>query len=436
MEENEREEGGISLGDIFRTIFSQKWLALIVAVVVAVVCAVGLYFINKPKTEYVASFVMRLPGTGNTPETYTYPDGTRFHFTDLMSTENLLKVKAKSADYSEIDVEKMVQDGAISIARETNEVVANSSLYETRYTLRIKAKYFNTVDIARNFIIDITQIPLEHFKSMSIDYDSYLDSASMAKTYGTQLSYLQNQVDYIRALYSDFIDSYNGSFVVKDGKTLNAYKAQIDVFVSNNDISRLNVEARDNGYIKSLDAIKIYESELSNLERQLAREEAALKNLLSVQSDEAGSIIYASDIINQTLKVEQLKKEKEDLTRYINSKTIDADFAAEVEAVTEQIKAFTVDFNEVASVVYERATTVSFADANVIKSEGGMGLMMVALLSIVLAVLIAAIVAYIVGWNKRKKVAVSPAPTPIYFEAQAQTAATDETKEDEEHTKE
>ena len=32
MEDNEIEESGISIGDIFRTIFSQKWIALAIAV--------------------------------------------------------------------------------------------------------------------------------------------------------------------------------------------------------------------------------------------------------------------------------------------------------------------------------------------------------------------------------------------------------------------
>ena len=34
MEDNEIEESGISIGDIFRTIFSQKWIALAIAVLI------------------------------------------------------------------------------------------------------------------------------------------------------------------------------------------------------------------------------------------------------------------------------------------------------------------------------------------------------------------------------------------------------------------
>ena len=97
MQDNEREEGGISIGDIFRTILSCKWLALVIAAVITIGGAVGLYFYGASKQEYAVTFVMYMPGSGNSPVSYTYPDGTRFHFTDLVSVENLQRVKENSA---------------------------------------------------------------------------------------------------------------------------------------------------------------------------------------------------------------------------------------------------------------------------------------------------------------------------------------------------
>ena len=57
-EEIENGEGGITLGYIFRTIFSQKWLALIIAAVITVAGALGLYFMGKSGTVYSVSFVL------------------------------------------------------------------------------------------------------------------------------------------------------------------------------------------------------------------------------------------------------------------------------------------------------------------------------------------------------------------------------------------
>ena len=57
MEEKSVRGEGTTLGDIFRVIFSQKWLALILAAVLTAVCVVGLYFgYNKSKKYYSVSF--------------------------------------------------------------------------------------------------------------------------------------------------------------------------------------------------------------------------------------------------------------------------------------------------------------------------------------------------------------------------------------------
>ena len=111
----EKEEGGISIGDIFRTIFSQKWLALIITAVITVVGTVGIYFYGSTKVDYSVSFVLQLPNTGDaTAISYTYPDGERFYFTDIISRDNLKKV-AERTEFSSIDVDSMVRGDNISV---------------------------------------------------------------------------------------------------------------------------------------------------------------------------------------------------------------------------------------------------------------------------------------------------------------------------------
>ena len=48
------------------------------------------------------------------------------------------------------------------------------------------------------------------------------------------------------------------------------------------------------------------------------------------------------------------------------------------------------------------------------------------LISLVLGIIIACIVAYIVGWSKSKKAIKQSSPAPVYFEAQAQAAVTED----------
>lgn len=438
MEDNEIEEGGISLGDIFRTIFSQKWLALIVAVAVAVIGVVGLYFMNKPKQEYVVSFVMKLPGSTDSPDSYTYPDGTRFHFTELMSAKNLQKVKAESQDYADIDVDKMVKNGDISIKRETLEVIADSKIYEINYTLSVKASYFKNSDIARNFMIALTELPAEHLKEMEIDYDTYLSASAKAITYDTQLSYLQNQVNYISSLYNSFIGSYNGSFVVKDGKTLSSYKADIDVFISNNRAAQLKNEALENKYIKDGEkgqaALSEYNSQAFDLKRQLEVAENVYNELKALLEKTNPSAVFDNpQILEQQRTIQDLKQKQKDVNGYINEHKFDSSFDESVSALENEIRNFTSEFIDVASIVYSTASTVSFANSTIITMEGGMSIMMSAAISVVAAIVIAAIVAYIVGWSKQKKSAPVKADAPVYFEAaEAQMAATEDKPEEKE----
>ena len=379
----EKEENGISIGDIFRTIFSQKWLALIIAFVITIAGTIGLYLMGKSSRVYSVTFVMTLPDSDLSPVDYDYPDGTPFNYVDIVSTESLETVKASSQDYENVDIEKMVQNGDISIIRVLEETAEGSKEYAANYKLTVKASYFGSEDIARSFMVGLTQIPGNYLKQMNINYDAYLTAASEALTYDTQLSYLQNQTNYIVGLYERFINSYNGSFVVENGKTLTAYRSEIDVFLSNGVFDRLKTEARDKHYIKSSDALSKYESELSDKERQLVREKAALENLLNIKTENDNTdnkntsiVVDAAQIVAQTNTVERLKQDIQDLKDYRDKGTVSETFNASVKELETKISKFTEDYAGVAAVVYSTATSVSFADTNIVKAEGGRGLVM------------------------------------------------------------
>ena len=105
MEDNEREEGGLSLGDLFRIIFSQKWLALIIFIVVTALAAFGIYYVKGVMSKhYDVSFTFNLPKTEEggpssktTSSAVAYPDGTPFYFTDMVSLKTLKSVSWFSA---------------------------------------------------------------------------------------------------------------------------------------------------------------------------------------------------------------------------------------------------------------------------------------------------------------------------------------------------
>ena len=122
---------------------------------------VGIYFYGSTKVDYSVSFVLQLPNTGDaTAISYTYPDGERFYFTDIISRDNLKKV-AERTEFSSIDVDSMVRGDNISIKRTVDEIYTDSTegVYDLNYTIKVKAKYFNDEDSARRFIEAIAIVP-------------------------------------------------------------------------------------------------------------------------------------------------------------------------------------------------------------------------------------------------------------------------------------
>lgn len=441
----EKEEGGISIGDIFRTIFSQKWLALIITAVITVVGTVGIYFYGSTKVDYSVSFVLQLPGSGdNSPAEYTYPDGELFYYTSMISAENL--EIANSAIDENVDVATMLNRGDISITRIVNETKTTSEnieIYELMYKITVKAGYFKESDNAKAFLKKLAEIPTEHISGMNINYDYNITASQNALTYKDQLSELEKQVTRLQGVYDSLIATYGGDFTVKVGeevKTLTTIKTEtIDAYINSRIFPTLSNEAIKNGYVKDVTSAKerdIYESQLFEKEQELERAQATLDLLLDLKS-QSGSVIYDEKLIEQSDKVQLLNQEiryiNNCLEVYKNNGTVNEEFAAKVSAVEAEVKKLTEDVKPIVSSVYATVTKVSYMNTGIIEVSGGKSLVISFVLSFVAALVVAAIVAYIVGYYRLKKSRAVKAEVVVYPEAQLQLAAA---KDDEEEEKE
>ena len=436
----EKEERGISIGDIFRVIFSQKWLALIIAALVTVVGAVSLYFYGQKKVEYSVSFVLQLPNTGDaSATTYTYPDGESFYFTDLISSENLKLVAPEG-----IEVDKMIKNNDISISRTVDKVDDDSTdgVYDLNYTIKVKAKYFEDEDAARDFIEALTLIPREHIGKMEINYDQSLTTSKTAITYAEQLSLLRSQAAYIQSNYNALVGAYGNEFIVSDGRTLAQCKAEVDTYLSQDLFTALTRTAEEKSYIKSGDKnseekLK-YESDLYSNKLVLERAEDTLKALTEFQSG-TGSIIY-DEIIALNREIATLNQQIKILNNYIASfdsenKIAPAEFEAEVAKVEAEVTRFTEEIKPVASYVYGKVTKINYLSSKVVEVEGGTSLVMSVAIGLVAGLVLAAIVAYIVGYTKLKKAKLAMEGVRIYPEAQLQLAAAQDEEEKKEEEK-
>ena len=97
------EDEGVSLGQIFKVIFNRKILLLIVSLSVAVVFFVSFYLIYNPSVRnYEVGFIYEAPSLSQGK----YIDGSVFSYSDVVSLNNLEKVKASNEKYKDIDIEK------------------------------------------------------------------------------------------------------------------------------------------------------------------------------------------------------------------------------------------------------------------------------------------------------------------------------------------
>lgn len=422
MEEDNARDG-ISFADIFRTIASQKWLALALAVAITVVCAVSLYFgYNKTKKYYTVSFELELAGSeGAEQYIHKFPDGATFNYRNIISGENLESVKQSNTErFSGVNVAKLSENGGISIGRAITQLTETG--YETVYTITAKANCFSNGKVARDYITALAATPDRYLAAMEIDYDVYLTTSLNALDYQTEIGDLIKQVNYLAEQYDGLMSLY-GDVTVKDGKTLSAYKQRLTAYLEDRKILSNLMSVAENGlYLKSADLKDKYEYDLKQLDVELEKAQNTLDNLLKID-DTSGSSSNATVIKRQSDLVEDLKRERALLADYISKGVTEApeSFLQSVESAHSVVNTYTEEFKTIAAAVYGKSTSVTYTSPEIIRTAGGMGIMKIAFLSVVLGVVAALAVAYIVGVclkHRRANPTVSAPDQSVTAEAQ------------------
>jgi len=235
----QEENNGITFREICRTIWLRKWVALIVAVAVALICSVSLFYgYNSTVKSYEVEFSLKLPGD-ESGSFYSYPDGKQFHYADFISLETLSFVKGQSG-FEKVDVNRMAEKGDIGIKRDVDVIVpateTTAAITEATYTVSAKSRYFDDKNQAKEFLTSVAKYPAEYLRNMNINYDVALTLAKNATGTGA-INYLKTQLEFLTKEYGKLITAYGNTFVVDDegenkGKTLLAYSQEAYAFLS------------------------------------------------------------------------------------------------------------------------------------------------------------------------------------------------------------
>lgn len=396
----EEEKSGITLKDIFRTIFSQKWLALMIAVVVAVVCVFVLYFGYGPsKAEYVSSFTVNMDTDDSGKP--CYPDGREFNYRQLISDANLNAVKNSDEAFKYIDV----SDLGISLVEKT-ETDAQNKITSRIYTLRVKVSAFDTKGLAAKFIDAVARTPEKEIRTW---VDKY--SRDIEFNYGTKSGY-ERKVEYIETALNSLKDRFNKINGVSD-----AALVQVDNLLHQAGV--LKGELYNGLYESDTAALNSAVYYLKDLKMELESVETVLSNLTALGSDGATGttiVINGADLIvsyseRKAELAQKIKYYEEVLAPYssgtgtytipesVGKKVGEEAFAGKLTALKDNVCALTTVFrNE----YLEKSSVLVYVGESVTK-EGATGLLTSLVVGVVVGIIVAAVVAYIVGWNKLKK---------------------------------
>lgn len=396
MEEN----NGTTLGDILKPILKVKWLVLIITAVITLVGTLIINFAYNPTdTYYSMDFSLLLPeDDGNV--IYTYPDGKKMHFADIVAADALAEVKQSDPDkFKDIDVSKIIDKSAIGIARNVTVRNSENAVPEVTYTITLKSQFVKDYNIARQYLTELASRPIKYLSSLETNHFVYYDLSEKADDYESELELLESQLDYVISEFEKLSETYGENFKA-DGKSITAHLNEIIAYKDKDRLGSLAINVREEGILKNESVISEYEMKLKDLTKQRDLAQATLNNLLSTGSSSQGNVIYvdATVIKQQSDLVESLNQQIKTVNKYITDKNVDSTFETRyIKTERDIIKAYTETLKSVASEAYVKSSAVTFLSVNAVVREGGISLVVSILISLFVGVVISLIAGYVTG---------------------------------------
>lgn len=392
----EEEKAGITLADIFRTIFSQKWLALAITVIITLAITFGLYFGYNPNTtQYVSTFTVSFPGSeGSSPK---FPDNSPFKFIEIISLNNLNAAKASDEErFGYINVGAIHLNNDISIIHPKNSAGEEEERF---YTIKVSSKYFKNRTDATDFIDALVQMPINYLLGLADDQAAYLVDYDETVFYEDKTDILTSQVEYlIKGATALAENTGNSTATMQILGALNRYKIELQVAIG---------KMRENHYVHNIEeAQSIYHYLLNNVRETLALKEEELKEIRKGGLDETDDTI----IVQTSTKIEQIAEEISKLHQqeklysdYLDEMTESDEFDEELNKLVEDLKTLTVRFSNNLREFYNRYSFIAYNGAT--ETESSLSLVVCGLVGLIAGLIVAAITAFIVGSKRSKKIA-------------------------------
>lgn len=425
------EEKGISFAEILKVIFKKIWWAVgVTAVFTLAFVLVVQFWLNYKTQVYVIKFDMYFPGM----ESGVYPNGTTYRLYDLVSEDVLLEIQSNSnGALDSIDISKMCDNDGISIesVSHSEESGVRSDEY---YFITISKQYVGNAKLAAQLVKAIANYPLVYTKRSleKLNYDSYLLNYENGNyvDYDGKINYLIEQKDYLLEMYDALILATNADYTVEyensqgevSSLTLSQYRSVCSMVLNDAQVFELQSELAAERYHYDADSyvaiaanrksvLNTQKGYLVNQRNQLIAERDALCNTI-VGAGGSGTIIlelesYNNRIIELGTQINEIEVELAEIDKNLaalandNSAKEEA-FNAKLDSYYAQLQEQTRTFKNIRMNVYDEEAYVRIM-TNKVEAEGGMNIVLAAVVGAVVGFLSAGIVICIIDVPKYLK---------------------------------
>ncbi len=438
----EKEEGGVTLGGIFRTIGKKIWIVVAATVVVTLIAVLMFALvINPARTTSSMSFRIEYP----TSDSAKYPDGSPFSYRDLISYEVLEEAKASSEAFSSLDVKDLLKEDDISVS-----VNAAPDGSDAVYTLSIKTSHFKKQETVERYLRAVADTLVARIKTNASELEFGIDAETFhSASFSEQLAFLKSQKQTITDQYNQWISLYTASYRV-NGKTLANYLADVTVVYGDSTRTSFEKELANKGFDEiDLNSYETAKEAIDVLIDQLLEEQAFNQKIIDeLRKDLAGSgsgdqstvraaegvratvdsvvdsstdketngssvIIMPGDLGLSEMLASYLKRNAEIEFQLEIFQTKDSatgalvandkpvrDFRAKVNKQFVSLSEAAKTLSAVSKSIYEKDTYASF-ESQSLNVNGGMSIVIVAVGVFVVVFLVACVIAYFVGSRKK-----------------------------------
>lgn len=429
----EEEKEGISIGDIFKKIWHAKITLGVSFVVILVLGVFGIHYLyTKPNQIYTGSVTYQFKGSTEG----LYPNGTTFDYRTMIEPEQLETIKNSKEEYANIDIEKMLENNAISVSlltgQTTNENGETVTVDLPNYvSIQCSASYFDNETQAKNFLKDVLDAPNNLANSLydAIDFESNLTLANVSLTYEDQIDYLILQRDLVIENYEELSSVFGrNAYTDKNStSTITQTLTSIKSFFTTNNLSSLQTLATNEQYVKSAQEGEI--TQLTNELNRLVHEyNSNLNQINNLQTEwdkitNSGNTIISSPndfltaIYELTTANSKLYDRIETLSQKLgytvsNSsgklvlnknegeqtyKEATPSFKTQLNTITTNLTAYTEQLQLTTEYLYTNYAKPIYTLTSVVEISGGLNIILNGAISFVVAAILACVIAGIKG---------------------------------------